>query len=82
MLYMVFQAGMNIPITRESIYHALAQNNTPSAIKKNHMKNRFFYVKHRLFIWILFNIGYTVLLCLTAQAFIFWVRSDLIFLMN
>lgn len=34
MLYMVFQAGMNIPITRESIYHALAQNNTPSAIKK------------------------------------------------
>lgn len=34
MLYMVFHAGMNIPITRESIYHALAQNNTPSAIKK------------------------------------------------
>lgn len=33
--------GMNIPITRESIYHALAQNNTPSAIKKNHM-NIFF----------------------------------------
>lgn len=33
-----------------------------------------------LFIWILFNIGYTVLLCLTAQAFIFWgaVRLGLI----
>lgn len=42
MLYMVFHAGMNIPITRESIYHALAQNNTPSAIKNHHMKNRFF----------------------------------------
>lgn len=44
MLYMVFQAGMNIPITRESIYHALAQNNTPSAIKKPSYEKSIFFM--------------------------------------
>lgn len=44
MLYMVFHAGMNIPITRESIYHALAQNNTPSAIKKPSYEKSIFFM--------------------------------------
>lgn len=79
MLSIVFHAGMNVHSTKESIKHASAQILT---IKKYHMKVRIFYVKHRLFIGILFNIGYTALLYLTVDAFILWVRSDLILLMN
>lgn len=79
MLSIVFHAGMNVHSTKESIKHALAQILT---IKKCHMKIRILYVKHRCFIGILFYIGYTALLYLTAQAFIFWVRSYLNFLMN
>lgn len=79
MLYMVFHAGMNVPITRESIYYALAQNNTPCTTKKI-MKIRIFYVNHRLSSLILFIIGYTALLYLTVQAFILLVRSDLLIL--
>lgn len=75
----MFHAGMNVHSTKESIIHASAQILT---IDKYHMKIRIFYVKHRLSSLILFNIGYTALLCLTAEAFIFWVRSDLNFLMN